>query len=143
MRVEIKLDDGFKNFTKMLQELPTNVQKKVLQQAVNAAIKEGSSKVKAAAPKSDPDHRSAASREYGHLKSNIEVRTVKRPRPAQKGARIDTGDAFWGNFYELGTRYQAAKPWFGPAFQSAVSSMLTMLSDKLASGIEKEAQKLK
>lgn len=139
---DIKLD-GFKKFSSMLNQLPRNVENKVLQKAINAAIKEGYQEIKDAAPRSEEAERSKASKKYGHLKTNIRIKIVKRPHPFQRGVRVDDNDGFWGRFYEIGTRHQPARPFFGQAFERAVNKMLAVLGDKLGPLIEKEAEKLK
>ena len=140
MKAGIKLE-GFKELDKLLKDLPQNVERKVLQSAVTGAIREGAKEIRKAAPVGiDP---SPASQKYGPLKKNIRVARVRKPNPGQRGASVNTGDAFWGAFYELGTRHQAARPWFGPAFERAVSKILDELKKRLGDGIEKEANKLK
>lgn len=140
MKTSIRLD-GFKELDRLLHDLPPNVQNKVLQSAVTGAIGEGKKEIINAAPVGiDP---SPASRQYGPLKANIRVARVRSPNPGQRGASVSTGNAFWGAFYELGTRHQPARPWFGQAFARATSKMLDELKKRLGDGIEKEASKLK
>lgn len=140
MKVDLQIQ-GTKELNDLLLNLPQNVQRRVLQKAVNAAIKVGLKIVKAATRKST--FQSAASKKYGHLRSNLRIVTVKHPRTGQRGARIDTGDGFWGAFLELGTRHERAQPFMGPAFERAANVMLDELRSQLQSGIEQEAAKLR
>ncbi len=149
--------DGFKEFDKLLRELPRNVENRVLQGAVTGAARVGSKAAKSQAPMHQ-HFQSAASKKYGTLKSNIKVKASKRDRKkGQRGAYITTDDAFWGHFYELGTqryqgkrkhgssqigsRYQPARPWFLPAITRAYKEMVAELAARLGSGIVREATK--
>ena len=132
--------NGFDQFSKLLRELPQNVENKIVQGAVTAAMREGRKAVRAAAPVY-MDKQSLASKLYGTTKKNIRVVRLKRVQRGQKGARIDTGNAFWSLFYQLGTRYQPARPWFDVAFRAAQGSIVKVLIDQIGAGIEKEASK--
>ena len=137
MQVDVKLS-GFNDFSKLLKDLPNRVENKVVQSAVNVAMREGRNEIARAAP--DRKYpRSAASKKYGSLRKNLKVLKLRRVRKGQKGARIDTGKAFWGQFYEFGTRYQPARPWFGPAFAKASELILKRLYQAVGAGIEREA----
>lgn len=131
---------GIKELDRKLGELPKRIENRVLQKAVTKAMREGRNIVKAAAPRAEGD-RSPPSKKYGSLRRNIRVIRLKRVRKGQKGARIDTGNAFWGVFYEKGTRRQPARPWFLPAFKRAQEVVLSALKRELGNGIEAEARK--
>lgn len=134
---------GFTEAHQMLQELPRNIQNRVLQQACLDGMRSVKKDFKAAAPKHDRGERSPASKTYGTLASNIRViRLNKLPR-GQKGARIDTGDGFWGYFYEKGTRHQPARPWFLPAFQRAQSAITTSLVDGIMKRAAREIERFR
>lgn len=149
--------NGFKDFDKLLRDLPKNVENRVLQGAVNGAARVGKKAIKSRAPVHQK-FQSAASRMYGTLKDNISVVVSKRDKKrGQRGAYLTTKDAFWGYFYEkgtqryqgkrkhragqLGSRYQPARPFFLPAFKAAYKEMIDELAKRLGSGIEKEASK--
>lgn len=130
---------GFEEFDKLLRELPQNVENKVLQTATRKAARSVVPLIKAAAP-THTDERSKASKEYGTLKSNIRTSNT-RGKKGQRGTRIHTGNAFWGYIYEMGSRFQAARPWFAPAFSKAQGTMIKTLGDEIGKGIEREAEK--
>ena len=133
---------GFKEANEVLKRLPERVQKRVLQNAVNAAARVSLRAIKALAPKSDEGERSESSEKYGHLLQNLRVQTLKKVRRTAKGARVWTRDAFWAVFYELGTVKQPARPFFRPGFDSSAEDALAAMRDNLGKGIEREATKL-
>lgn len=140
--IDFKIElEGFKELDKLLKTLPTNIQKRVLQSAVTGAIREGRKEIKASSPKSV--EQSPASLLYGRLNTNLKVKRLKRTRRTEKGARIDTGRAFWAVWYELGNRRQAARPFFVPAFMRAKEKIIDSLRVRLKAGIEKEVKKLR
>lgn len=129
---------GFKEFSALLKELPRNVENRVLQDATNKAMRAALPQMKAAAPVHKED-RSSASKQYGTLKQNIRVSRLKRVRKGQKGTRIHTGNAFWGFIYEMGSRYQPARPFFAPAFRAMQTTIINVLGVEIGKGIEREA----
>lgn len=133
--------EGFKELDLALKVLPEKVQKKTLQKSVNKALREGMKDIKARAPRGEEP--SPASQEYGPLWKNLKVRKFRRVKSHQRGARLDTGKAFWAVFYELGTARQPARPFFGPAFRGATTKILRTLRVELGKNIEKEAAKLR
>lgn len=133
---------GFKDFDKVLNKLPKNIENRVLQKSTNKAMRAGLRDMKAAAPVHKRGEQSKASIEYKSLKRNLKVKRLRRTSRGQKASRIDTGKAFWGVFFELGTRSQPARPWFLPAFQKAQTKVLDTLKIELGKGIEDEAKKL-
>ena len=138
MIVDIKME-GFKELSSLLEQLPVRVEKKVLQGAVTGAMREARKEIKAAAPK-HLDKQSPSSKQYGTLQKNIRVIRLKRVRKGEKGARVDTGNAFWGYIYEMGSRYQAARPWFLPAFNRSLATIADTLRKRIADGIDREAR---
>ena len=132
---------GFKELDKLLTRLPNRVEKKVLQGAVTGSLRETRKQIKKAAPVGKTPSKN--SEKYGSLKKNIRLIRLKRVRPNERAARIDTGRAIWGVWYELGTRKQSARPFFRPTFERSVNAIFDNLRDRLGSGIEKEVKKLK
>lgn len=142
MRFEMKLE-GTRELDSLLARLPERLEKRVMQNAVSGAARVAARDIRKAAPRGEPP-RSAASERYKPLHKNIRVRAIRGIKaPGVKGARISTGDAFWGLFYELGTRFQPARPWFGPAFDGARNKALSELIVRIRKGVHKEVQKLK
>ena len=139
MKFETKLH-GFEEFDRLLKDLGPRVGNRVLQGAVTGAIREGAKEIRKVAPQ-HLDKQSPASKKYGPLRKNIKVKRLRRVRPGEKAARVDTGNAFWGVMYELGTRHQPARPWFANAFRKARENIIKNLADRLKKGIEKEATK--
>ena len=133
---------GFKDAEKLLQQLPQNVENRVLQAATMAGARVLAKNVKVRAPRSS-GKRSKASLKYRQLFKNIRTVRLKNARKrGQRGARVDTGNAFWGLFPEFGTRYITARPWFRPAVTEAQDAALDKLREALARGIDREATKL-
>ena len=131
--------EGLNDMTKQLGDLPDRVQRRVLQQAVTAGLREAAKDIRRAAPRGqEPSNMSA---QYGRLRRNIRVKRLKPRGKAERAAMIHTGDAFWGWMIEKGTRYISAKPWFKPAFDAAQQRVIDAFSKRLGEGIEREAQK--
>ena len=134
---------GFEQLSRVLNDLPVNVEKRVIQNATTSALREAAKEIRKSAPVGDDDNQSPASKKYGRLKRNIKVIRLRRNDKGARSARIHTGRAFWGVFLELGTRYIPARPWFGPAFERSQERVLEKLKEKLTDGIIKEVNKLK
>ena len=132
---------GFEEFSKTLEELPDRVTKRVTQAAVTKAMRKGVKVLRDAAPRGDVSDPSRISEKFGPLHKNINVKKLRKTRRYEKGARIDTGNAPQGFWYEKGTRNQPARPWFLPAFSGAIGVILETLSAAMGEGIEKEAKK--
>ena len=133
---------GFEDFDKFLKNLGPRVGNRVLQNAVTSSVRIAAKEIKKSAPKS-ADDRSPASKLYGRIVDNIRVIRLKAVKKGQRAARVDTGNAFWTLYAELGTRYQTAKPFFAPAFERMSQVMVENLAKRLSIGIEKEAKKLR
>lgn len=132
---------GFNEFEKLLTQLPQNVAKRVLQNAVTGSLREVRKDVKQAAP-AHLDDQSPASKLYGSLRQNIRVIRLRYTGKNERSARIDTGKAFWGFFYEKGTSRQPARPWFLPTITRVQDRIFKTLGIKIGAGIEKEAARL-
>ncbi len=133
---------GFEGLEASLRELGPEVGNTVVQSAVTSAARVGAKEVKAATPEHTGPV-SPSSAKYGTAKQNVKVKRLKRVPPGTRGARIDTGNAFWTVFFDRGTRHQPARPYFANAFQRASDAMLSVLGKKLGQGIEKAAIKMK
>lgn len=139
MRFEAKLN-GFEAFNKLLGELPVRVENKVLQKAAVSALREARPDIVAAAPR-DMVGQSPASKKYGRLYKNIRVLRLRRTRQKGiRGARINTGNAFWGLLLEIGTKYISPRPWFLPAFKKAIPKINDKLGQEIGAGIITEAR---
>jgi HK97 gp10 family phage protein len=133
---------GLNEARNLLKVLPDRTQKRVLNGAVRAGATVLRKEIKAAAPV-DADKRSPASEKYGRLKDNIRVLRLKFGVPKTSAMyRVDTGRAFWGYFLEFGTRFIAARAWFRPAVDANFDRAVNQMKERLASGIEREAEKL-
>ena len=140
MKLRMELH-GFKDLEKQLKKLPDKVGNKVLQSSVRGAMKIGLKAVKDAAPRND-GLISEVSQQYGPLHKNIKLQTIRGAKKrGGRGIRLSTTMAFWGYFYEKGTRYQPARPWLEPAFLAVVDNIMSDLKDRIGKGIEKEAQR--
>lgn len=133
--------DGLKELNDLLVKLPQNVENRVLQKAVNGALKVAFSDIQRKAPKHLTNEQSENSRRYGSILANLRFKVSKKAR-GFRSAKIDTGNSFWAFFYEKGSRNQPARPWFDPAFKAAAQKILTRLEELLDKGIQEEAKKL-
>ncbi len=131
---------GMKELAAILNTLPDKTARRVLQSAVTGTIRPVRKEIVNASPAGlEP---SAASAKYGSLKKNIRVVRMKPLNRFERAARIDTGNAFWALFYELGTRFQPARPFFHRVFMAAKDRMINELSKRLKAGIDKEFEKM-
>lgn len=132
---------GLSDARKLLKQLPINVQKRVMRASVRAGAAVLRTAVRRAAPVGTEP--SPLSKEYGHLKDNIRVVQLKRDVPRDSASfRVDTGNAPQGFWREFGTSRQPARPWFRPAVDSAFERAVNRMKERLAIGIEREAEKL-
>ena len=131
---------GFNEFDKLLKELPKRVENKVLQAAVTGALRDERKNFVAAAPRAE-EGQSAASKTYGRGYKNIKIVRIRRLKKGMRGARITTGNAFWLLIYEIGSRFQPARPWFLPTFRAAVERIIGSLGKRIGEGIKREALK--
>lgn len=81
------------------------------------------------------------SADYGHLRDNIRVTEQKVRKDHSIIMRVHTGDAFWANFLEFGTRNMAARPWMRPVFDRLRATMLSELKANLGRQIELAAKR--
>jgi len=134
---------GFNEVAKILKELPRAAESRVLQASTQAGARALAKEVKANAPR-HTGKRSQASKQYGTLFRNIKVQPLRwaRRRRNIRGSRVYTGNAFWGVFLELGTRFITAKPWFRPAISTGSDAALNAIKSALGRGVDREAAKL-
>lgn len=81
---------------------------------------------------------------YGHLRDNLKVRKVpksKLRKPHFILYQVSTGNAFWGNFLEFGTRYILPRPWMKPVFDRLKGKLLEIMTDTLRLGIDRVAKR--
>jgi len=79
--------------------------------------------------------------DWGHLRDNLKVVSVKARKRGLILYRVSTGDAFWGNFLELGTVAMSPRPWMRPQVDALTPEIVTMQIDTLRLGITREAKK--
>jgi len=128
---------GLAEMRRVLKMLPDRVQKRVMRNAVRSAAVVMRKSVQSAAPVGAES--SKASAKYGRLRQNIRVLRLKRVPRGSEAARVDTGRAFWGVWYEFGSSRQPPRPWFRPAVDTASDASVERLRERLAAGILKEA----
>ena len=131
---------GFKELERALRALPINAENRVLKNASMAAIRVARKAIKDATPKGV--EQSPASKQYGRMSKNLKVKSLRQKYKGTRAAQVDTGDAFWAVFYEKGTRRQAARPFFTPAFERAEKDMIDAATEKMIAGIEREINRL-
>lgn len=133
---------GFKEAIALLNRLPKEMQNKV----ITDALREGTEVVYKAIIANAPRHKgkqSKASRMYGSILENIRMYKCKFNVPADWVIfRVSTGDAFWGNFIERGTRFIAAMPWFRPKADSCASRVKRVVADRMKSGFDEAVARL-
>lgn len=132
---------GLADARKLLNQLPINVQKRVLK----AATRSGAAVLRVAVRKAAPvsEVMSKMSRTWGHLRDNVRVVQLKKDVPKDSAMfRVDTGNAPQGYWREFGTSRQPAKPWFRPAVDSAFARAVDRMKERLALGVAREAEKL-
>lgn len=131
---------GFDDMHRLLKGLPVAVEKRVLQKSTLAATRQAVKPVVVAAtPRGDEP--SAASKKYGRGYKNIKVARLRRTRKGTKGARIDTGMAFWLWFQEKGTRNIPARPFFAPAVRAAFTAWVAALAVEMRKNLTVEIEK--
>lgn len=142
---------GFTELDAKLKSLPVKVENQILQASVTKAMRDQLTDLRAVMPQGpvkslDRKHHSikaaadwANQVAYGSAKKALRIIRLKQEPKGVKGARIDTGNAFWMFWYELGNRRQAARPVFGPFFASRAEKILNNLGEDLGAKIEKEA----
>lgn len=138
MRVKGEIKGG-KEAAKLLDELPEKITNRVIQAAVMGAAREGAKGIRASAPTAKEP--SDASKKYGPLRKNIRVSRLKPRGRNERGAKIHTGNAFWGFIYEIGSRFQPARPWFKPRFESDRQKILGRLVELIKSGFDREVKR--
>lgn len=133
---------GFAELERTLRKLGPEVGTKAGQKAVMKGARHTAKKIRAAAPVGDADTSRTFSTasgtqkvDYGHLNRNIRVQRKRKKGPNTVGGIIGTGNAFWGNFLEFGTRKMAASPWFAPAFKAAGPEALEIIKSELRSAL--------
>lgn len=131
---------GLSQMNKVLQEFAPNIQRRVLQNAVSAGGRVSMNAIKAKAPRHEGPQ-SPASKKYGTVVKNLSMRAMSKLRTTARGVRIWTKDAFWAQFYELGTSRQPARPFMRPGFDESETEAINAIAGKLYAGIESEAAK--
>jgi len=131
--------EGMRELEKLFKALPKNVSNRVTQKATTQTAKAIYLPALIAAAPFDTGKRSPDSRFYGALKTNIEVERLRKSKSkTRKGARVWTGESFWGYFYEMGTSRQPPRPWFVPTISRIREAGYMDLKDRLLSGITNE-----
>jgi len=130
---------GFEDFEKKMKDMPARTLKKVLRPSLSAVIKFARDQIRDAAPR-HVDRQSPISKKFGPLYRNIKFKIMRKNRSGELGARVDTGNAPQGFWYEKGTRYQPARPWFEPKFRAISDGLLKMLGELIGKGIERVSE---
>lgn len=137
--------DGLADCEAVLKELPEEVAKTV----VFAALRDGASVAQNAILHAAPvgvygphDPPAPGRVKWGALRGNIV--SVRRSKIVigQAGYIVGIGHAFWGAFQEFGTRRMPARPWLRPAWEGVKETVLNVIKQRLAEGIERAAKQL-
>jgi HK97 gp10 family phage protein len=148
---------GLRELEIALRELPAEVERTVLRQALAAGARVVRDEARARVPvraeaslKGYKIRRSGflgqwARATKGRLPGFLRASIVSRVVRAGGGlvAKVGwTGDAFYGMFLEFGTSRIAARPFLRPAFEAVKARAVAEIAAKLGPGIEKAAAKL-
>ena len=141
---EFEMDlSGFKEAIAELRKLPEKAERRIVLNASMSAMREARREIVKSAPKGDTPVPNG-NMKYGTLRKNIRVRRFKlKGQRGQAGAKITTGNAFWGWILEKGSRNMVAQPWFDPAFERSKPRVLAKFREAVDKGLEKEWSKLK
>ena len=80
--------------------------------------------------------------DYGRLRDNIKTRELRALADNAVVMAVTTGNAFWGQFLEFGTRKMGARPFFRPVWDASKPFILRSLAKALGAGIERKARQL-
>lgn len=135
--------NGVPELRAALEALGTEVATKIGVAANRRAAKRLLDMLDAVAPEApEGAQQSPSSKAYGKLRVNLKLRRVKGRTAGRIIHRVDTGNAFWGMFYELGTAKQRARPWMRPAAENLSGELADIQLQELRAGIERAARRL-
>lgn len=137
MRMELK---GARELEQALEALGKQTATRIGRKAVRDSAKHLQASLILTAPYR-PGARPKRSGQYGHLRDNLKVVTVRAKKPGLLLYRVSTGDAFWGNFLEFGTVNLAPRPWMRPAVDREKTAIVNMQIRTLGDGIDKAARR--
>ena len=124
--------EGSREMEKILKILPDRVAEKALAGAVLAAANVFKKEMKARAPM-----------DSGRLKKvGLASKRDKTTRHSVSYLVGLTKKGFYGTWSEFGSRFQKAKPWMRPAFDSSVRPATAKMGERLGKNIDREAKKL-
>lgn len=126
---------GARELDRALRGLDRKIRRKVLLSGLRAVATPIKQDMARRAP-----HRTGS----GQLRESIIVRTSPR-RQSQHEAEVRIGparSAFYGMFFEYGTRFMPARPFMRPAFDTNVRGTFSRFGQFVGRTIEREARKL-
>lgn len=132
--------NGLGDLKKALEDLGSEVSTRVGRAANRKAARRLMDRLIAVAP--EGNRRSPSSKQYGKLRDNLRLRSVKGRTKGRIKHQVTTGHAFWGAFYELGTAKQPARPWWRPAIESIQPELVDIQIEELSRGIDRAARRL-
>lgn len=133
--VQLKLT-GATELADKLRQMPAKLEKKALQVSVLKALDDVLPDMIDAMPDDIDQHRSPSSEQFGTAKQNLRVISLKNVGRNQKGARIDTGKAFWMLWYEFGSRHQQARAVFAPKIRQLAQKVIDFFGRDVGTAIE-------
>lgn len=136
---------GFDGLAKELDALANDKALSAGQVAVTKAARHFGRVIKPKIPRSTKTQRSRRNKDgsqvisdYGHWQDQVRVKGTRKFRGRGFArAQVNFGDAFWSAFYEFGTARQPARPLIRPAFDAEEETMIVIIGESLAKGIEK------
>ena len=136
---------GLEELSKQLAKLGAAVGSKTLRQALMSATLPAYKAAKMAAPVGENSHRTYKGNLVGpgFLSRSVARKSYFNKRTGVASVMIGVKpEAFYGvQFVELGTKYQPAQPWLGPAFKKSRNAMEARFKHMLKRKIEKIANK--
>jgi HK97 gp10 family phage protein len=135
---------GFAELNRRLVELGKSASGKELRNALFQASLPAVKGIAAAAPVGSRSHKTYLGREvgWGFLSRSVRRKNMLRTGNAHAVVLIGVApEAFYAQFIERGTKYQAARPFMERAFQSSQSAILTRFAERLERVILKAARR--
>lgn len=124
--------EGGKQLEKALKQLPGRIAKKVVRGATLAG---------AGVVRKEAKRRVAF--ESGTLKKSISARKTDQTPTSVTYSVGPTTKGFYGQFLEIGTQHQQARPFLRPAFDEKQSEIVAKIEERLGKGIDREVAKLR
>ena len=141
---------GVAETVKVLNQLPAVLRERVYLQSLRKGATLIRDEVRLRAPYGSDFKRRAFTKknkkgvsrtELVKLRNEVKMSTALKT-DVSFNIQIGVGRAYWGMFQEFGTSRMASRPWMRPAFDATALPAITLSSQELGKGLEREAKKL-